>query len=270
LGSLLQERETKQIMKQLIYIFLMMLVSTIWFAPAYAEKSVTNKISNQPRNEVNINGLKIAMLDLKRLYQPATSKRIKSQKAKRPPVYHYPENCMTWNKQMILNKSRFYDDTINHYARQHKVDGNLIRAVIAAESCFKPKAVSSAGARGLMQLIPDTATRFGVTNSFDHKQNIRGGTQYLKFLLDRFKGDLKKVIAAYNAGEGKVDQFKGIPPYKETQQYVKNVLKVYGILRPKSKAKHVRHVYQPPKLGAKPGRHGWQYNRRLAPQLYKK
>ncbi len=110
---------------------------------------------------------------------------------------------------------------------------NLVRAVITAESCFKRKALSSAGAQGLMQLIPATAKRFGVRNSYDPKQNIRGGIKYLKFLLARYKGNLKKTIAAYNAGEGKVDHYKGIPPYKETRRYVKNVLKIYDLLKPR-------------------------------------
>jgi soluble lytic murein transglycosylase-like protein len=125
-----------------------------------------------------------------------------------------------------------------------------------------------------MQLIPATAKRFGVRDSYNADQNIRGGVKYLKFLKARFRGDLKKVIAAYNAGEGAVDKYKGIPPYKETKNYVKNVLKVYAKLSPKKsrlkKTGRVRAVYQPPKLGNKAGRHGWQYNRRLAPHLYKK
>ena len=83
-----------------------------------------------------------------------------------------------------------------------------------------------------MQLIPATAERFGVTDSYMPQQNIRGGTKYLRFLMDRFRGDLKKVIASYNAGEGAVDKYKGIPPYKETIQYVKNVMQVYSVLKP--------------------------------------
>ncbi len=134
-----------------------------------------------------------------------------------------------------------------------------------------------------MQLIPATAERFGVKNIYSAEQNIRGGTKYLKFLLARYKGNLKKTIAAYNAGEGAVDKYKGIPPYRETQSYVKNVLKIYRMLIPKKKKKVVKivktkskktkkrvyAVYQPPKLGRKPGRYGWQYNKRLAPHLYK-
>jgi soluble lytic murein transglycosylase-like protein len=125
-----------------------------------------------------------------------------------------------------------------------------------------------------MQLIPDTAKRFGVKNSYNPHHNIRGGVSYLRFLLDRYKGDLHKTIAAYNAGEGKVDQYKGIPPYKETKQYVKNVLRIYEKLNPlfariNARNKRVSAIYYPPGLGQKPGRHGWKYNRLLAPHLYK-
>jgi hypothetical protein len=102
--------------------------------------------------------------------------------------------------------------------------------VIAVESCYNARAVSPAGAQGLMQLIPATADRFGVTDSFDIKQNINAGTKYLRFLSKRFNGDLRKVTAGYNAGEGRVDQYNGVPPYKETRNYVKNVLRIYGEL----------------------------------------
>lgn len=182
-----------------------------------------------------------------------------------------PSNCMKWNRQQLDQKAKRFTKPILKYSRLYKVDSNLIKAVIAAESCFKVKALSKADARGLMQLIPATAERFGVKDSYNPEQNIRGGVKYLRFLLDRYKGNLKKVIAAYNAGEGRVDRYKGIPPFKETKQYVKNVLKTYAIFSPKpaKKKARVKVVYQPPRLGEKPGRHGWQYNRRLAPHLFK-
>ncbi len=225
-----------------------------------------------------VDSLILAMLDGKSanlLIHPKKNKTNKKPKPKKV-VTVYPRNCMTWNKAMILNKSKQYDKIIYKNAKQYKVDANLIRAVITAESCFRKKALSTANAKGLMQLIPATAERFGVNNSYDPKQNIRGGTKYLRFLLDRFKGNLSYAIAGYNAGEGRVDQYKGIPPYKETKQYVKNVMKVYDWLKPKPKAKlkpkakkRVKVVYRPPKIGNKAGRQGWQYNRRLAPHLYK-
>ena len=186
----------------------------------------------------------------------------------------FPTDCLTWNRYQINQKASKHYGTINKYAKKHNIDVNLIKSVITAESCFKTKALSNAGAQGLMQLIPDTAERFGVKDSYDPKSNIRGGVTYLRFLLDRYKGNLEKTIAAYNAGEGKVDQYKGIPPYKETKQYVKNVLKVYDMLSPdragfSGSRGRVKAIYYPPSLGQKPGRHGWQYNRSIAPHLYK-
>lgn len=107
------------------------------------------------------------------------------------------------------------------------VDPFLARAIIQAESAFNYKARSHAGALGLMQLMPKTAERFGVLDPFDPRQNITGGTKYLKYLLSYYKGDLSKVIAAYNAGEGAVDKHKGVPPFRETMAYVPRVMELY-------------------------------------------
>ena len=98
-----------------------------------------------------------------------------------------------------------------------------MRAIIHAESAYNPNALSRVGAQGLMQLMPATARRFGVANAFDAGQNIRGGVQYLAWLLKRFNGDLTLAAAGYNAGEGAVDKYKGVPPYAETQRYVQRV-----------------------------------------------
>lgn len=184
-------------------------------------------------------------------------------------------SCIDWSANKINKKASQFKVYINNYSRKYRVDRNLIKAIITAESCFKVTAKSHKNAQGLMQLIPATAERFGVTDSYNPQQNIRGGTKYLRFLMTRFKGNLKKVIASYNAGEGAVDKYNGIPPYKETKQYVKNVLKVYQTLSPKSKKKtkpksEIKQVvYKPPILGKKAGRQGWEYNRSIAPHLYK-
>jgi soluble lytic murein transglycosylase-like protein len=103
------------------------------------------------------------------------------------------------------------------------VDSVLVRALIHAESAFNPKALSPKGAQGLMQLMPATAERFAVADPFDPAQNINGGVQYLAWLLNRFSGDTVLATAAYNAGEGAVDRYGGIPPYRETEQYVVRV-----------------------------------------------
>src|SRR5689334_13590956 len=113
-----------------------------------------------------------------------------------------------------------YNDIIERHSKRTGLDPNLVRSVIGQESSGSPTAVSPKGARGLMQLMPATAQRFGVKNVNDPEENIRGGTDYLKFLSDRYNGDIDKVLAGYNAGEGAVDKFGGVPPYKETRAYV--------------------------------------------------
>ena len=119
------------------------------------------------------------------------------------------------------------DRIVQEAAQRHDVDPALVKAVISTESAWNPRAVSNKGAVGLMQLIPGTAQRFGVGNAFDPAQNVEGGTTYLKSLLDRYKGDLSKTLAAYNAGEHAVDLFGGVPAYRETQQYVQKVTDRY-------------------------------------------
>ena len=116
-----------------------------------------------------------------------------------------------------------YQAEISAAAREFGVEEAIVRAIIHAESAFNPTALSHAGAQGLMQLMPATARRFGVTDSYDASQNIRGGVQYLAWLLKRFNGNLTLAAAGYNAGEGAVDRHKGVPPYSETQRYVQRV-----------------------------------------------
>ncbi|HEY0160558.1 MAG TPA: lytic transglycosylase domain-containing protein [Thermoanaerobaculia bacterium] len=118
-----------------------------------------------------------------------------------------------------------YNEIIIEAAQKFDVDAALVSAVIKAESDYNPKIVSHKGARGLMQLMPATAKRFGVTNSFDPRENIHGGTRYLRWLLNKFQGNADLAVAAYNAGEGNVMKYDGVPPFRETVNYINRIAK---------------------------------------------
>ena len=120
-----------------------------------------------------------------------------------------------------------YDEIIERYSDKYGLDATLVRAVIQVESDFNPACISHKGARGLMQLMPATAKRFGVTKIHDVDQNIHGGVRYLAYLTRLFPDDLPRALAAYNAGENAVLKYGGIPPYEETQTYVKRAMTVY-------------------------------------------
>jgi soluble lytic murein transglycosylase-like protein len=119
------------------------------------------------------------------------------------------------------------DALVGENANAEQVDPALIKAIIANESAFNANATSNVGAQGLMQLMPGTAAGLGVGDAYDPGQNVAGGTKYIKGLLDRFGGDVQKAIAAYNAGPGAVEKYHGVPPYAETQAYVRNVIDSY-------------------------------------------
>jgi len=135
----------------------------------------------------------------------------------------------------LATKSQIHQ-AIERAASRYNVPSDLIQSVIRCESNFKPDAVSRAGAQGLMQLMPATANDLGVSDPFDIQQNIMGGTRYLRQMLDRFDGNVETALAAYNAGPGTVTRYGGIPPYRETQAYVKKVMHHAGL------PETVRHV----------------------------
>ncbi len=131
----------------------------------------------------------------------------------------------------VLARAGQYDAIIEAEAKSAGVEPNLLRAVIVVESGFNSRAVSTRGAVGLMQLMPATATRFGVSDRYDPRQNVRGGALYLGFLINRFRQNVRLALAAFNAGEDAVDRNSGqIPPFIETLEYVPKVLKIYQAL----------------------------------------
>jgi soluble lytic murein transglycosylase-like protein len=121
-----------------------------------------------------------------------------------------------------------FESLIQQASSKYGVDADLVKAVIQNESAYNPSAISSAGAIGLMQLMPATADNLGVENPLDPAQNIDGGVKLLRELLNQFGGNITNTLAAYNAGPGAVQQYGGVPPYQETQTYVQRVLSTYG------------------------------------------
>lgn len=132
---------------------------------------------------------------------------------------------------VAIPASEAYDDIINEAAEQYDLDANLIHAVMQAESAFHPYAVSRAGAEGLMQLMPDLSGEMGVGNAFDPRENIMGGARYLKRLLTYHNGDLDLALASYNAGPGNVERYGGVPPFRETRNYVKTIKEILAARR---------------------------------------
>ena len=138
------------------------------------------------------------------------------------------------------------DTLIVESGTRNSVDPVLLYAIMHQESTFKRRAISPKGARGLMQLMPGTAARYGVTNIFDPRQNIEGGARYMRFLLDTFDGDVSLALAGYNAGEGAVMKYGyRIPPYSETQEYVRRIGARYSLMRDPLTAQRANKVIEP-------------------------
>lgn len=164
-----------------------------------------------------------------RVYTSKPPRGVAGVTAMRTIKYSFMETCYACSALPGVNFGKIrlnteaYRSEIAAASAQFGVEEAIVRAIIHAESAYNVNAMSRVGAQGLMQLMPATARRFGVTNAFDPAQNIRGGVQYLGWLLKRFNGDLKLAAAGYNAGEGAVAKYNGVPPYAETQRYVQRV-----------------------------------------------
>lgn len=189
-------------------------------APARASYSAPRMVRGQVYAYVGKDGVR---------HYTSTRPRGVSVASMRTIRYSYMETCFACGARPGVNfrslrlNTAAYDDEIRMAARQHGVDEAIVRAIIHAESAFNPRALSRVGAQGLMQLMPPTARRFGVSDAFNPQENIQGGVKYLAWLLKRFNGNLTLAAAGYNAGEGAVDKYKGVPPYKETRHYVERV-----------------------------------------------
>jgi soluble lytic murein transglycosylase-like protein len=141
------------------------------------------------------------------------------------------KSCHGVNERRMARRAEPWLPTVKSFAARYDVDATLIKAIITVESCFDTHAVSRVGAQGLMQLMPATAMELGVRNAFDPIANIQGGVSYFRQMLDRFGFDVELALAAYNAGPTAVERYDGIPPYQETQNYVRRVLKHYDRYR---------------------------------------
>lgn len=155
-------------------------------------------------------------------FRDALSRATGAEAAGEPPVASLPPAPVAPEQ---------IDTLVSQNAESWQVDPALVKAVIANESGFNANATSKAGAQGLMQLMPETAASVGVRNPYDPAQNVAGGTRYLKGLLDRFNGDVRLAVAAYNAGPNAVEKYGDVPPYAETKNYVQNVLGSYDRYR---------------------------------------
>lgn len=196
-------------------VFITFMFSCLWVFPANADiYQYTDK--NGVVHFTNVTSGK----KYKRVKREPT--RVRKQKAVTRPAV--PARSFTPSGKL----PNTYDALIQSACSKYGVDPSLVQAIVSVESNFNPYALSRKGAMGLMQLMPRTAAELKVKNSFNPRDNINGGVKYLRYLMDRYEGNLRLTLAAYNAGETAVRQWGTVPPYRETQRYVKKVLRIYN------------------------------------------
>lgn len=179
----------------------------------YKDSAGNILLTDTPRKQKHLTLASVRTSDLKERVTGAKLKRLS-----------YTSSSKTSSNTQYFTR---YTSLIKEAARKYKLDHKLISAVIQVESQFRPEVVSRSGAVGLMQLMPLTAKQLGVTDRLDPAQNIEGGTKYLRYLIERFKGDVTLALAGYNAGPLHVEKYGKVPPFKETQRYIKKIFSIY-------------------------------------------
>ncbi len=228
-------------MKKVSYAFILILACAL---PALAQTGVGYTFDNFDF----ANGVRIEVAPI-----PDAKPGKKGRRNKSSSLNNTQPATLSYSSGVAMTSSRSLDGFTTGDARvdsfivdsasRHGVDPVLIYATMHQESSFKPRAMSYKGARGLMQLMPGTAARFGVNNIWDPRQNIEGGTRYMRFLLNMFDGDVALALAGYNAGEGAVMKYGGrIPPYRETQEYVRRISRRYALMRDPQTAHNARNM----------------------------
>jgi soluble lytic murein transglycosylase-like protein len=206
--------------------FLHITALCLFAAPLFAAENAVLRNGFVIRHELReING------DNTRLFLDATKtsfidvRTVDIERTETAPVEPEPPKSMP---QAVAPKSKELPEIIHGASERHNIDVDLLYSIIRAESSFKQRATSHKGARGLMQLMPKTATELGVTDAYDPEQNVEGGSKYLRAMLERYDWDVIKALAAYNAGPHRVDQYKGVPPYRETRAYVAKIIREFN------------------------------------------